>query len=264
MVSLFTQSGMSNSESNETKYARIWEAIYPCVDKCLLCQFKNVQEMLHCNRWCIVHVSCRNIITRHMAALGIQDPHDFDKAVCWKVVKEGWDTDPKWRCICAFFLAAAMELDMVKRHEENQFKRVRIHRVDTFHGGEYTGSDPHKEFLELVKQIEKMYNETHKKMSEMHQKLVGIHSPNVHVHVLHHTNSDSPLDVNVLFNKVIDIMKSSKGRVSADSVDIAAANPIPTAPSYNPSAYPGTFAQYFSKNAKSLPVRRSSENSLWN
>ena len=275
MPDLFTQIGMSSSESDERKYARIWEAIYPCVNKCLLCQFKNVQEMLHCNRWCIVHVSCRNIITRHMTALGIQDPHDFDKAVCWKVVKEGWDTDAKWRCICAFFLAAAMELDMVKRHEENAFKRVKIQRSDVYHGEDYAGSDPHKEFLELMKQIEKMYNETHKKMSDMHQKLVGNHTTAdvpVHaarssaiIHILHHTNSGSHPEANELFQRVLDLMKSSKGNAPAsDPVYTAHTNPAPTAPSapvfspsYNHSVYPGPFAKYYTNTGGYIPVRRS-------
>ena len=275
MVGLFTQIGMSSSESDEKKYARIWDAIFPCVNRCLLCQFKNVQEMLHCNRWCIVHVSCRNIIARHMAALGIKDPHDFDKAVCWKVVKEGWDTDPKWRCICAFFLAAAMELDMVKRHEENAFKRVKIQqfqRDDVYHGGDHTGSDPHKEFLELVKQIEKMYNETHQKMSEMHQRLVGNHNTaevpihaarsSATIHILHHTNSGSHPEAGELFRRVLDLMKSSKGSAPvSDPVYTAPVNPAPTAPSapvfppsYNTSVYP--FVQYYTNQTRSLPVNR--------
>jgi hypothetical protein len=54
----------------------------------------------------------------------IDDPHEFDKAVCWEVVSTGKDRDPMWRCICAFFFAAAMEVDTVQRLNGKNLRRL--------------------------------------------------------------------------------------------------------------------------------------------
>jgi hypothetical protein len=224
---------MPGNESDDAEYDRIWKSIYPCVDKCLLSHFRNVQEMLHCNRWCIVHVTCRNIIIRHMQALHIENPHQFDKAVYWKVMKEGWDRDPKWRCICAFFLAAAMEIDMVKRCTEERFKKV-----DSVGGNDNeSGLDRRKyqEFMDIVRRIEQIHEETHNKVNAMHhdmdeiyRKVNELHQGKVDtrnnfnnqpsgyrarvsassVHMMHDSASDSPFDVNTLFQKILEIVRS--------------------------------------------------------
>lgn len=227
---------MSAKESDDAEYARIWKSIFPCVDKCILSHFRNVQEMLHCSRWCIVHVTCRNIILRHMQVLHVDDPHEFDKAVYWKVMKEGWDRDPKWRCICAFFLAAAMEIDMVSRCTEERFKKAEsVGRGDqpVFDEAKY------RDFMDIVRSIERMYQETHNKVSAMHHDMGEIHRK---VSALHHGKdgghdplktsstgyyphasgssahvtqsgaSKSGLDINNLFQKMLDIMRSEPPR----------------------------------------------------
>lgn len=218
------------SDTKDAKYECIWKSIYPCVEKCLLSNFRDVQEMLHCNRWCIVHTVCRKIISRHMVLLCIDDPHDFDKAVCWNVVKKGLDRDPKWRCICAFFLAAAMELDLVKRINESKYKNVKnvVNYVKSVENVGEIDKNTYSEYLEIVKHIEKMYKETNQKVAEIHQRVHDMHTQKVNnpgitekkpmthiarssVHIIHHSNpdsnSESPLGVHDLLHTVLKIMQ---------------------------------------------------------
>ena len=238
----------------DVKYDHIWKSIYPCVEKCLLSNFRDIHEMLHCNRWCIVHVTCRNIILKHMKILHITDPHEFDKVVCWKVVKEGWDRDPKWRCICAFFLAAAMEVDMVKRFDETKFKKVdkpgKVGRA-----GDGIDHDTYREFLEIVQRIERMYSETHQKVSETHQTMQDIHTrmfnhPGIpasnpairvaqsSVHIYHQPHPESTVDANRLFQSLLSVMRtksSSKNSTPNSDADSGYSSQFPeaSAPPYS-------------------------------
>jgi hypothetical protein len=122
------------------KYSEIWEQICPCVQKCILNDFSSLEMMLCGHNWAVVHVRCKEIISKYMASMHIKDPHQFDKAVCWKAVKEGWDRDPKWRGICSFFFAAAMELEVVERL-----------KVKSGYGDI---SDLHRQLIEIIQKMQ--------------------------------------------------------------------------------------------------------------
>lgn len=109
---------------DEKEYERIWCAIEKCVKQCLVDEFSCLEEMLYRYNWYRVHVNCRSIIEKHMKSLRVTDPHMFDQAVCWHTVSTGLDRDPKWRGICVFFFAAAMEIAMIEREKE-KFREVK-------------------------------------------------------------------------------------------------------------------------------------------
>ena len=113
---------MDQTEKTEQLYEQIWKAVQPCVKKCLFDNYKNVPEMLCGRNWIDVLLYCKDIIKKHTKELKSTDPHEFGRALCWKVGSQGW-TDPKWRCICGFFLVAAMEQEIVKKEEERFGRR---------------------------------------------------------------------------------------------------------------------------------------------
>lgn len=147
---------MDKNEKMGQRYEQIWRAIQPCVKKCLYDNYKNVPEMLCGRNWIDVLLYCRDIIKKHTKELQSTDPHEFDRALCWKVVGQGW-TDPKWRCICGFFLVAAMELEIVKKEEE-RFAKIKysngitIPIVPTDH--------PHWSIFDLIKRLNTQHHES--------------------------------------------------------------------------------------------------------
>ena len=143
------------SDADVKEYERIWKGIEKCVKQCLVDEYGCLEEMLYRYNWYPVHVHCRAIIEKHMKPLGVTDPHMFDKAVCWHAVSTGLDRDPKWRGICAFFFAAAMEIVMVER-ENDKFKKIRV-------GGESAGSSLH----DLLRRLLHSHDDLHRKHDEL-------------------------------------------------------------------------------------------------
>ena len=172
-------------DENDIKYAKIWKAMEHCVNVCILGTFRSVNEMLCGLNWVVVHERCRHIIEKHMKAMNIDDPHEFDKAVCWEAVSTGKDRDPMWRCICAFFFAAAMEVDKVKRLNGEKFKKAGIVESD----------DRDKKIWDILNDLRNSHGETHTKVEEMLKRLGGHgsqaqqnqHVTNVNNHI-HNTN----------------------------------------------------------------------------
>ena len=159
-------------ESDSDSYERIWKQVYPCIKECLVDEYQNVNEMLCMHNWPVVHTTCKDIISTGMKKLNIDDPHEFDKAVCWKVVEKEWDIYTKWRCICVFFLAAAMELVIVMRWEEGEFKKVKAT------GGESpikSDKDGHQwSVFDLFKRVDDLHKKTvalDEKHDKIHDKL---------------------------------------------------------------------------------------------
>ena len=211
----------------EALYGKIWKYISPCVKTQLYDEYRDVNEMTCCNNWPVVHVTCRTIICKGMDNLGVSDPHDFDKAVCWAVVKNEWDMLTKWRCICAFFLAAAMELVIVKREEERKFKKA---------GSSDDEEDPPStvpaehgwSILDLFRRI----NDLHAKTADLHEKHDKLHeimkggvsnvktTHTVHVNVSHAAAPGQATPVGLesleslddLTKRILEIMRVQGGR----------------------------------------------------
>jgi hypothetical protein len=200
--------------ADERNYERIWKAISECVRQCLLDEFSCVEEMLYGKNWVRVHVACRHIIEKHMKKLKVEDPHMIEQAVCWYVVKNKLDINPKWRCICAFFFAAAMELAMVKR--ETGFAKV-----------EATGKEDGG-VLDLLRRLLKSNNELHDKhdaMKESHDRIHEIlnnakntasNSQLVATHQVHINNFTQPSG-DIDLQRVLDLLMQQSHKKSTYS-----------------------------------------------
>lgn len=121
--------------------------------------------------WPVVHTTCRSIISTGMKKLKIDDPHEFDKAVLWEVVKNELDLSTKWRCICVFFLAAAMELVIEKRWKEGEFKKVAASEKESDSNNPAKKDDGAWNFFDLFKKIDDL----HKKTVDLHEKHDRLH-----------------------------------------------------------------------------------------
>ena len=164
--------------ADEKEYERIWNGISKCVKQCLVDEYRSLEEMLYRYNWYTVHVSCRGIIEKHMKPLKVVDPHMFDKAVCWHAVEDGLDRDPKWRGICSFFFAAAMEIVMIK-HENEKYRQIR-----STEGGQADHAGMN--VMDLIKHLIRSHDELHEK----HKDLTDSHS------ILHNTMNEIRTKVN--------------------------------------------------------------------
>jgi hypothetical protein len=171
-----------HEDNDQERYTLIWKRIAPGV-QCLIGRFRDVDEMLCFGRWRIVLETCKKIIQNNI--LSEQDPHDFDKALLWKVVTSGLDGDRRWRCVCTFFLAAAMEMVLIKKMESGGFKQQHaVNRNGSFSesqnpsevGGAKASElgDSHKEIIELLKKIREQNDTTHKKIAETHNIITDV------------------------------------------------------------------------------------------
>ena len=184
---------------------KIWKLMAPCVQQCILDDYRGVEEMLCCKNAYMLHARCRCIIEQVMKALEIKDPHVIDKAMYWKVVKEGWDRDPKFRCICAFFFAAAMELDVVDRLKRQNGDR----KIDTVDKSGNSVSDLHKQLLDLIQKMQQQHAETHGKVHEIHDRLVQPGNVRT-VHVIHSNTVNSPsTGLDDVLRKVLDMSREA-------------------------------------------------------
>lgn len=225
-------------KNTESRYERIWECVYPCIKKHLYDQFSNVNEMLCVHNWPVVHVTCKSIISVGMKRLNIDDPHEFDRAVCWGVVRREWDLFIKWRCICVFFLAAAMELVIVKREEE-KFEKVRASggsesTIGNARNNERNASGGKEwSIFDLFKKVDDLHKNTvdlHEKHDKLHDKLsnmlknTGNNSATqvVHVNYSHPSQALVPVpqaavpasavDFEVFTRKLLEIMRARGGK----------------------------------------------------
>lgn len=237
-----------DSKGNEALYERIWKHVYPLIKKLLIDDYQSVNEMLCMHNWPVVHTTCRNIISKGMVALRISNPHAFDKAVCWKVVTMEWDLYTKWRCVCVFFLAAAMELVMVKRWEDGRFERVKAGEDSTAkcpatNKGCSTDAPHPWSILDLFNRMDDLHRQTvdlhakHDRLHEMHRDMQesmkhSVKSANTQVvHVTYggpHAPSqalipfvghDSPsapppsaVDLDDFMRRILEIMRANNGR----------------------------------------------------
>lgn len=187
------------------EYEKIWKLMAPCVQQCIIDDYRGVEEMLCCKNAYTLHVRCRCIIERVMKALEINDPHVIDKVMYWKVVKEGWDRDPKFRCICAFFFAAAMELDVVDRLKKQDGDR----KIDKFDNSGKSVSDLHKQLLDLIQKMQQQHAETHEKVHEIHNRLVEPGKVRT-VHVIHSNTVNSPsTGLDDVLRKVLEMSREA-------------------------------------------------------
>jgi hypothetical protein len=202
------------------KYNSIWNKIAPCVT-CLIGRFRNVDEMLCFGRWRIVFETCKKIIQNNLTS--DQDPHDFDKAILWKAVTSGLDGDPRWRCVCTFFLAAAMEIVLIKKVEGGTFRKQAVKSSD-FNGvqrKEFTGSpkqdsvidkgsgldkisDHHMEILDLLRRIQQQIEMTHEKIDRTNNAIqnVPVGKPVIEKYSAH-SDSDSSVLADLLRNVLV-------------------------------------------------------------
>lgn len=190
------------AESDDAKYSRIWKSMAHCVDVCILSTFRNATEILYGPNWKLVHERCKWIIEKHMKELNINDPHEIDRAVCWYAVSTGKDRDPTWRCISAFFFAAAMEMVMVNRINGEKFKSVGGSGVDVMR-------DKIDEFL---REIRSSHGDMHRKLDNIKtvggitQTQVAQHQSVIHVNNNHFNHAaQSPDD---LFRRIVELLKS--------------------------------------------------------
>lgn len=157
---------------DEKEYKRIWKGIATCVKQCLVDEYSSLEEMLYRYNWYPVHVSCRGIIEMHMKPLKVNDPHMFDKAVCWHAVEDGLDRDPKWRGICSFFFAAAMELVMIKNENE------KYRQIKSTGGGQSGGQADHAgmNVMDLIKRLISSHDELHDKHKDLTKSHADLHN----------------------------------------------------------------------------------------
>jgi hypothetical protein len=159
-----------------------------------------------------LHSRCKCIISKIMASLHITDPHAIDKAVYWKAVEQGWDRDPKYRCICALFFAAAMELEMVERIKNESLKQT----TQTTDSGQ---SDLHKQLLDLLEKMKHQHAETHEKVAQIHNHLVTqTNETGKVVHIIHLPAQPQSVNMDDLLKKVLELSRAGN----------------PTAPPINP------------------------------
>ena len=200
------------TDSNDVKYSRIWKSMEHCVDVCIFSTFRNVTEMLHGGNWKVVHERCKYIIEKHMKELHIDDPHEFDKAVCWRAVSTGKDRDPAWRCVCAFFFAAAMELVMVRKLNDEKFKRVGESCLRRGSEGKASEVDDLKQQIkDLLKEIQTSHGDIHSKLDKIKGTQI-VATAQVHNHI-HPSTAQSPDD---FFKRIVDMIKT-KGYQGGDA-----------------------------------------------
>ena len=190
--------------ADEHHYEDIWKRMSHCIESCILGTFRNVPEMLCGCNWVVVNVTCKKIIAENMNELKDNDPFDFSTAVFKHVIKEGWDRDPKWRAICAFFLAAAMELDKARRLEEGKFKEVKSVK-----------GDGDSEIERLKREIEKLKNEhsdTRDKVDEIHGKIEKgqMLQPGNSVATVNVHNNHTIHGADEMFKLILDKIKEGK------------------------------------------------------
>ena len=166
-----------STDKTEKRYELIWKTIQPCIKQCLLDNYKNVPEMLCGRNWIDVLWACKCIITKHTKELRSTDPHEFDRAICWKVVSGGW-TDPKWRCICAFFLVAAMELEIVKKEDE-RFAKVKAERSDLENHPGVGKDHPHWSIFDLIRRVDEKHSENFEEVKDKHNAFVKLTRDNI-------------------------------------------------------------------------------------
>lgn len=161
---------MSGGESDK-KYERIWKSMEHCVNVCILSTFRTAREMLCGWNWNVVHENCVRIIQKHMKELNIKDPHEIDKAVCWYAVKTGKDRDPLWRCLCAFFFAAGMQLDKQRRMDAEQFEKVEASKSDKSDKSDQSNQSQNDLLVEILRELKDSHGEMHQKLDVVRSKL---------------------------------------------------------------------------------------------
>lgn len=192
-------------ERDEAKYSRIWKSMEHCVDVCIFSTFRNATEMLYGGNWKVVHERCKYIIEKHMKELRIDDPHEFDKAVCWQAVSTGKDRDPTWRCVCAFFFAAAMELVMVRRLNEDKFKKVESGKQES------EVDDVKRQLRDILREMQASHGDIHTKLDKIRsgqgiaQTQVAQTQVHVNNHITHPGSAQSPDD---FFKRIVEFMRS--------------------------------------------------------
>jgi hypothetical protein len=142
-----------------------------------------------------------------MKELNINDPHEIDRAVCWYAVSTGKDRDPTWRCISAFFFAAAMEMVMVNRINGEKFKKVGVV------GG--SGVDVIRDKIdEFLREIRSSQGQIHEKLDKIKtgngitQNQVAQHQSVIHVNNTHFNHPGAAQSPDDLFRRIVELLKS--------------------------------------------------------
>ena len=183
-----------NVWNTEEEQRRIWGHMNHCVEKCLLDNFKNSSEMLSRYNWCVVLRLCIHIIQKEMISLKVVNPFIISSTVTQHAMESDLDRDPKWRCICSFFVAAAIEINVMKKLEEKEELLRKEQRGDNVEiptaipvdRGGGSKDELIKELMRQIRELKDVHDMTSNKVSQIHDKLHRPSSDRKHTKVTIH------------------------------------------------------------------------------
>ena len=164
-------------QEKANKLFEIFEAMRPCIQKCMLQRYANAREMAM--NYCALYDQCHAIIWKNMKnKFSGYPPSVFSAAVHTYVMHQGYYIDPKWRVICAVFEYTSMEISaLIKErdttasseteHQKAAKAAAVIHHWLWPAWGHGTGGFPH----DMIRETHERVNETHEKVHSSHEKL---------------------------------------------------------------------------------------------
>jgi hypothetical protein len=151
---------------------KLFEAMNPCIQSCILSKFGSVTEMLP--QACLLYRLCQKIILKNLENFPNLPPSMFSAAVHQHVMHQGLYADERWRVICCLFEYITMEMCAAIKQQQPQQHNYGWQEAKNWVFG---GISPHPLVAILPRphaimhQTNQTVQKTHDDLQEMHDKL---------------------------------------------------------------------------------------------
>lgn len=156
------------SQDESFKLMQIFDAMRPCINKCMLARYGSLNEMIP--DYCVLHNECKNLILQQMQGkYSGCSPSLFSAAVHQYVIHQGLYSNPIWRVISAVFEYTSMELLAMQKQQSQPQTQPIMHPQ---HGWSWpVWNWNHSSNYSLYRHPHEIIRETHEKVHESHDKL---------------------------------------------------------------------------------------------